>query len=110
MSSRRASVVSVGSWLLAVGSWLELQRPLLHPVGTHDRVKSEGVRPRQGHDAVDFDATDAQIVRPYRATYRFDTTDARPSVPTQGYSSHKTCQHLLFEEDGVVAYRVHYNP
>ena len=36
----------------------------------------------------------------------FDTTDARPSVPTQGYSSHETCQHLLFEEDGVVAYRV----
>ena len=34
----------------------------------------------------------------------------RPSVPTQGYSSHETCQHLLFEEDGVVAYRVLQDP
>ena len=42
-----------------------------------------------GMDAVTFDTTDARIVRPYsgytselRYMSRFDTTDARPSVPT----------------------------
>ena len=48
-----------------------------------------------------FDATDAQTVRPYTGllvpierpyveTSRFDATDARPCVPTQGYS-YRSC-------------------
>ena len=59
----------------AVGCWLELLRPLLHPVGTHDLC----IRCVKGYSVVVLTGTDAQIVRPYRTQSRL-VSSRRASV------------------------------
>ena len=56
--------------LLAVSCWLELQRPLLHLVGTHESVEWEGVRCVKGYSIVILTGTDALPL----------DTSVRPSV------------------------------